>query len=104
VIVPSSKICTTEVRESVKGSLQIIIPPKRINFTKHVMSRLERIFNSRAPVNCRTNGLKTESKWTLAHLTSHSTVKLGRQHFRWKKGGLLQGPNKKINRDTHGKF
>ena len=36
IILPSAKICTSYVRETFKENLQIIIPRKRIHFTKLV--------------------------------------------------------------------
>jgi len=52
LIMPSSKINTGYVRESFKGNLQIIIPPKRINFIKLVNGEVPEGWDSQCSFDC----------------------------------------------------
>lgn len=52
LIMPSSKINTQYVRETFKGKLQIIIPKKRINFTKIVEGQVPKDYKSNSSFDC----------------------------------------------------
>ena len=52
LIMPVSKMCTGYVRESFKDTLQIIIPPKRIHFIKHVNGVVPKGWDSSCSFDC----------------------------------------------------